>query len=500
MAIDEELAQLDKTPEDDLPPLRLTEAGYNGITVLGGQVFEECRWELRWPYCTRTYKNMLTDGTIAPAIDQVSMMISRVPWHVAAPKGYEEELSAEIAYVESVMKDMQHSWLEFIKQATSFVGFGFAPFEIVPRYRLKSKGSKYNDGFIGIKKLALRSQDTIVGWKFKNKGRDLSHIVQRVNIPQNKEGIYYDYGLTQDNGKTDVSIPMGRILLFRNNPVKDSPIGTSPLNSVWESWKYKKAYESSEAQGCAADLHGFKVLYIPPQYMSPTASAEDAAVYEHYKKIMRNVHIGKESGLILPQLIDSDSGEGYFKFEVVSVTGQKSFDVNQIIERYKREILTALYADFLVSGQNGGGSYALAESKLSLAQMVIESKLEEIRDVLNHYLIPRLFEWNGWETEVYPTFEYGEVADTTLAEFAKALQQASATGNVLKTPENINAIQEKLKLPARVKEDISQDELYKLLSDPSSKSGAGMSEGLSNGQGSSSGGSGDSSASNANNK
>ena len=38
--------------------------------------------------------------------------------------------------------------------------------------------------------------------------------------------------------------------------------------------------------------------------MSETASPEDAAVFAMYQKIMRNLHIGAESGLILPQVLD----------------------------------------------------------------------------------------------------------------------------------------------------------------------------------------------------
>lgn len=497
MAVIEDLAPL--SAGDDIPAMRMTESGYNGLMVLGGQVFEECSYELRWPWCVKTYKKMLKDGTIAPAVDYVQTMIARVGWDVVAPEGYEDELKSQVAFVKSVKDDMQHSWLSFIKQATSFVPYGFAPFEIVRRYRLPEKGSRHSDGLVGIRKLVLRSQDTIAGWRWTNKGRDLSHITQRVNIPQNKDNNIQTSNIYSDNGKSYIDIPVERILLFRNNPLKDSPIGQSPLNSIWESWKYKKALEESEAQGIASDLHGFKVLGIPPQYMKPDASDEDKEVYEYYKKMMRNIHIGKESGMILPRVLD-DNGESYFNFEVVSVTGKKAFDINQVIARYQKEILTALYADFLVLGQEGGGSFALSESKMSIVKMVIESKLEEIRDVLNHYLIPRLFKWNGWSSEVYPTFEYGEVSEISVAEFAKALQQAAATGNVLKTPANINAIQKKLGLPARVDKTMGQNELFDLLSPETTRSGDGMSTGLGNGTGKSTGKSGDSSASNTNNK
>jgi phage gp29-like protein len=233
--------------------------------------------------------------------------------------------------------------------------------------------------------------------------------------------------------------------------------------------------------------------------MSPEASTEDAAVYELYKKIMRNIHVGQESGLILPMFRDDVKGEKQFEFEIVNSTGQKSYDVEAIIKRLNKEILTTLYADFLIMGQDGGGSFALSESKLSVVQIIIRSKLAEIRDVLNHHLVPMLFKANGWKTEVYPTFEFDEVSKPSLAEFAKAWQQISATMGIAKTAKNINYVAERMGLPDMVPEDISKDALFELLSGGESRVGDGMKSGLGSGTGNATGSSGDGTAGNSQN-
>jgi hypothetical protein len=233
--------------------------------------------------------------------------------------------------------------------------------------------------------------------------------------------------------------------------------------------------------------------------MTPDADAQDAAVYDMYKKIMRSIHVGQESGLILPMYRDEMKGEKLFEFEIVNSTGQKSYDVEAIIQRLNKEILTTLYADFLVMGQDGGGSFALSESKLSVVQIIIRAKLSEIRDVLNHHLVPMLFKANGWKTEVYPTFEFDEVSKPSLAEFAKAWQQISATNGIAKTPKNINAAAERLGLPDMVSEDMSKEDLFELLAAGESRVGDGMATGLGSGTGNATGSSGDGTASNANN-
>lgn len=256
--------------------LKLGETGYNALRVVGGNVLSECQWELQFPYAINTFKKMAKDGTIAPALNLVEMMIARVPWTVKIPEGYEEELKDKARFLEQNMNDMEESWNSFIKQVVSFNRFGFAVHEKVYRKRYKSNGSKYNDGLIGLKKLPIRSQDSIVGWEWENDGRDLSGVWQAVVKPVGLEQSTY-FGIDSVYGDK-VKIPRKKFLLFRNGTAKDTPLGESPLVGCWESWKFKKAFEETEAVGVSQDMQGFKVLYIPPRYMAPDASIEDKAV------------------------------------------------------------------------------------------------------------------------------------------------------------------------------------------------------------------------------
>ena len=65
------------------------------------------------------------------------------------------------------MDDMDGSWFQFIKEVVSYITFGHSVIEKVPRRRRYANGSKYNDGFVGLKKLAPRSQDNITKWVFR---------------------------------------------------------------------------------------------------------------------------------------------------------------------------------------------------------------------------------------------------------------------------------------------------------------------------------------------
>lgn len=498
MAVDDEFSL--ESGDNETPTLTMGETGFPGLLSLSGQVMEECSHELRWPEAINTYKRMAKDGAVAPALELVEMMIARVPWTVKIPEGYEEKLAAKAQFVEQCINDMDHDFQSFIKQVVSYNRYGFCINEKVYRERRKEKGSKYNDGLIGIKKLPIRSQDSIEGWYWKNNGRELAGCIQRVIPTQSLTITGWDFvSLTQDSVQPTLKkIPRKKFLHFRNNPLKDSPVGTSPLNGAWQAWKYKQAYQESEAIAVAQDSNGFKVLYIPPEYMVTDASDDKKEAFEEYKKILSNMHQAKQSGVILPLVLDQ-AGNKMFELKFESITGQKSYDTNAIINRYTSEILTALFADFLSLGSNGSGSFSLAESKISVVEMAIQSKLDEIKSQLNHDLIKQLFELNGWDTDVMPYLDYGSVGTESLDELGKFIQRVSATGNLPKVPEVVNWIMKAADIPYRVDLGLSTEDLTKILSPDTSASGSGMVEGLNNGVGSSNGSSGDSSTSNTEN-
>ena len=488
--------------DNEIPALSLGESGFTGLTVLGGQILEECSHELRWPECINTYKRMAKDGAIAPALELVEMMIARVPWTVTIPEGYEDELKDKANFVRQCMNDMDHSWQSFIKQAVSFNRYGFCVNEKVYRYRTKEKGSKYNDGLIGIKKLPIRSQDSVSDWVFKNKGRELAGLNQEVILPSNSGQNGYEYIETNytigDEKVNKKFIPRKKFLLFRNNPLKDSPSGTSSLNGAWQAWKYKQSYQEAEALATAHDANGFKVLYLPPQYMTADASDENKQIYEAYQTMLKQASRGELTSFILP-LIRDENGNKMFEFDIKSVTGQKNYNINEIIGRYTQEILTALFADFLSLGSSGSGSFSLAEAKVSIVEMAIQAKLDEIKDQLNHDLLPQLFSLNGWSLDVMPIITYGEISKPSLDEVSKWIQRVSATGNLPKNREVINWVLATADIPYRIEEGTTQEELNVLLGTATSRSGDGMQSGMGNGTGGSSGSSGDSSVANGEN-
>lgn len=455
----------------DIPPMTLGQTGYTGLITLGGQVLEEASQELRWPAAINTFKKMEKDATIAPALELVEMMMARADWSVKIPKGHEDNLKPYANYLEQCMGDMTHDFKSFIKSASTFSRYGFSINEIVLRERRKDKGSKYDDGLIGIKALPTRSQDSVAEWKWKDSGRELAGFYQRVLGTTEYTG--WDFINDPDRELKSKFIPRKKFLHFRNSNIKDSPTSVSPLVSVWQAWKLKCAYQESLALSVAQDSNGFKVLYLPPQYMQANASEENKAVFAEYQRVLSSAHQAKQSGIILP-LITDDLGNKMFEFDVKSMTGRAAYDVVQIIQNYNKEILLGLFADVLALGQEGGGSFSLSESKMDVIQMSVEAKLNEIKSQLNHQLVPMLFELNGWSQEVLPYFTFSNISKVSLDEASKYVQRIKAVGLIPATKEVVQWILDTADVPYQLPQDITQEELDALLGDPTSRSGDGM--------------------------
>lgn len=190
--------------------------------------------------------------------------------------------------------------------------------------------------------------------------------------------------------------------------------------------------------------------------------------------------MNEQTGIVMPLMYDEGRNK-MFDFELLSVNNTTSQYIAEAITRYDNKMLTALFADCLRLGQDGVGSYSLADAKTNLLAMAIEARLKEIQDVLNNDLIPWLYKMNGWRDTELPKFVYGDLDETDLEAFSKAIQRIKAVGLIAPTPGNVNHIAEVLGLPDEVDEDMDQEELNVLLGKPTSRSGDGLEKGSGNG-------------------
>lgn len=413
---------VEKAFDEKPSQFRLGEIGYLGLKVSSGVAQEELKRELNFPASLTTYKQMSYHAVIAAALALYEVMVTKVEWKVQPPENATAEEITRSKFIAECMDDMDHSWLEFLQEIISMKTYGFAVHEKVYRRRLKTKGSKYNDGLIGWKRLPARSQDTIDKFLFGNEGRDVIGVSQNVSLVQDS---YNRFANIKDQ---EIDLPLYKILLFRTGKNRGNPFGRSALRDCYFSWKFLTQIEEIEATGVARDLQGLPIISIPSQYMTSDASASQKAFYETAKNIARNVQINQQGGIVLPSDVDPETKTPLFKLELLGTEGKKNFNTEAIKNYHKNNILTALFSDILIMGQSTTGSYALGNLKNNLMGIAVEAILKDIQEVLNNDLIKQTYELNGWDTARLPKFIYDDFQEENLEEFSKFVQRVASVG------------------------------------------------------------------------
>ena len=467
--MEEEDLKLEKG-ENPVPRVRLSEMGTTGLRSYNGYIFEEDRPELRGVGWIKEVRKMRNDPVIASGVELLQMWMLRGNPRVV-PFSEQEDDVKKAKFIEQCMHDMEHTFDDVMKDVVSFVWYGYSPLEKVFKKRLTSQ-SKYNDGLIGWKKLPIRSQDTVVEWKFDDTSRNVTHLVQDINGVSSGERLNR---LLMIHSAGEIEIPMSKVLNFTYNGTRGNPEGRSPIKSAWISWRTRQQIELDESIGVQRDLNGCPVMYIPAAYMSPDAKPEEKAVYDAAQRQIRNYQKNEQSGFVMPNVFDETSKQRLFSLEPLEVKGSNSHNTSEIIKRYDLRILQMLFADVLMMGQSSTGSFALSGSKTNIIEMAIERRMKEIASVFKNDLFKQTFELNGWDTSRLPDLVFEFPEDHNPDEFGKLIQRVASVNFLPRTPDTIAWVAKAAGYDDWEKfKDMTQEELDELFTDNES----GASEGL----------------------
>jgi hypothetical protein len=469
---------------------QMTEVGYSGLRMFDGVTAEETMRELNFPRSNKVFKEMSYHPAINTALSLYNSMIGKATFRFIPPKDATAREIKQVEMVESMFIDMDRPIEEVMIDIMTMATYGFCVLEKVYKIRKKSKGSLYDDGIVGIKKLAYRSQESIDKFEFDDDGNNI------VAVKQNLSLIADPYLRYSRRPHMEIILPREKFLLFNMGRNTSNPYGQSPLRDVYVPWKYLTSIEELEAMGVAKDLQGLPVLYLPAQYMSEDASPEQKAIFDQFKNVIRNLQQNSQSGVILPSAVDPDTRAQLFKLELLSTEGgKKSYDTTKVKDYYRAMIFIGMNADILLMGNTETGSFALGSLKSSLTGSFVESVLQRIVRVFNDDLIKQVYELNGWDVSRRCKMDYEGFEDTNLDEFSKAVQRIGAVGYLPKTIEVVNKV-----LSAMSIDTLPDDtDVKSILPEKDTKAGEGMKEGMGSGTGSSNGSSGDQTSSNNDN-
>jgi hypothetical protein len=391
--------------------------GVSGENTINGQIrSDEFLPELRGKKAIRKYREMRdNDSTIGAVMYATEQVLRDVDLKVC-PCDDSEEAKREADFVESVLCDMDHTLDDHIAEALSCLSYGFAWFEVVYKRRVgptqtnDKKRSKYTDGRMGVRKIAMRAPWTVSRFDVDNKTGDI-------------QGVYQDGGYA---GTTKHYIPSRKSLYYRTTSLNGDPSGRSILRNAYTSYEYLNNLQAIEAIAVERELAGIPVARIPSEYLSPDATSSQVQFKSNLEQILRDVKFNEQGYIITPSdtYPDKDGSPTNIRLvdvELMSSSGSRNIDIDPIVKRYQHDIARSVLSEFLMLGSQGG-SYALSKSKTDLFLRALESYIQQIVDVLNKQLVERLWELNGLDYSLMPTIEAGDVAPHDLREIAGFLR------------------------------------------------------------------------------
>ncbi len=400
------------------------EIGRTGLKQNFGIIDEEFERDLRGALWDKAVLAMQNDPVVAAMLFAAEMLARQVTWRVDA---FSEETESEqlAEFVDGALfHDMSLSWPDTLAEILSFLPWGWNAPEIVWKQRLgETPGtyrtpdgeiaalpkSRFDDGLIGVRKLAPRAQETRDRWLFDNGGgvRGWWQVPAPDYIPR--------------------FLPIEKLLLFRTTSRKGNPEGRSILRGAYRPWYYKHHMEKLEAIGVERELAGLPVMRVPGELLATDATADQKAALKEYERIVSEIKRDEREGILLPSDRD-DRGEYQYTLELLASGGGRQIDPDKPIQRYDVRIAGSVLADFVLLGHEKVGSYALADSKASIFCVALGAWLDEIVEVINRHLIPRWLALNGMDLKRAPRVAHGKIEQVNLQELGDYIAKLAGAG------------------------------------------------------------------------
>ena len=428
----------------------------------------------------KTYQAMLQDDAISSALNdrfaaiQTAQTNGRFKFDANSPESVELK-----KFLEYNMSSLSEQTPRSIGRcAAEMLINGWAPFENLYR----RDDDEYEGRFV-LDKLAYihpLSVDPIQPYTISDDGNKILKLRQLATAFRGTDGNYMG---TKKNWTGVKEIDFRRVTYTSYSATSAQPMGHSPLDAAYLPWKEKQFLQENLMVGITRDFSGVPVLRIPSEIMEaaeadPTSPEGRQVAY--LTESMHLMHSGDATYMVLPSDTQSESGTGVrdYDFELRGIEGSgKNFDIVAIVESKRKAIFATLAATHLISGESGGGSYNLREGQATTAALHVGVDCEIIDEMWNKHVFPLLLDLNGWKykKEDLPIWESGQVQPLSVAEFSKGLQRFQ--NFIPLTPQFLNEAYKGLGLDARIAEDLTTDEIRKML--PTYENNTGKSDGTS---------------------
>lgn len=448
-----------------------SEKGQPHIVTSSRFIQELKKDDLKMPKRFCTYENMMADDAVSNSVDVTNIqVISALNRGEFKPKGNSQESKIAADFLNYCIRNMGYgTWLEIINTAATDLINGFSIANIVTT---RSTTGLYRGAQV-LHKLSPRHPKSVHGWVWDKNNRELKGFVQKPMLTKLKEPKKSDYQSDGiffseiNNGFLSTSnypyLDLQQILLFRHNPTFGNPQGDSPLNHCYDAWVEKKLVEHYEIIGVSKDFGGLIVVRVPSELIEQANNAAQfPEAYKEYLQLQQDasdLQAGKSTQIVLTSDTDEISKKFLYDLELKGIDGGgKQYSSSDIIDQKRKSIYNVFGTGFLLLGQNGHGSNALAGSQMTTHDYFIDRNIMWKCDVINNQLAPRLLAVNGvhltWDK--MPEFVPADPSKPDLDTISKVIQRVKSVGGL--TPQALESIYVAAGWPTEGIEDLSFDD------------------------------------------
>jgi len=394
-------------------------AGVPGFMLAGGIVQSRERDStLRGLRRFETFNNNLLNVAIVGAAVRYFLDLAGngAEWAVAPADEGDAAAVDAAEFVQNVFDDLEETpFSTVMKRAATFRFHGFS----IAEWAVCSR----EDGRIGFSEIENRPQHTIEEWHLDSRSTVVG-AWQR--DPANGKMLY---------------LPRNKILYLVDDTLEASPEGVGLYRHIARGADGIRRFEDLEHYGFETDLRGVPVGRAPLGELARMVedgvitAAEAAAAREVLRGFIENHVRGPKTGLMLDSATytteddkQTPSAVRQWDVELLKAGGVSHESIGKAIRRKTFEIARLLGAEFLLLGEDGSGSLALADEAKERIYHMVNSTRKEMGHAQTSQLIARICDLNNIPRAIRPVAAPAKVEKRKVGDVVDSLAKMAQAG------------------------------------------------------------------------
>ena len=422
-------------------PAPTEQVGELGTQVIGGFIQEhETNASLVGQKRYQTFSNILANTSIvAASIRYYLNLVSKVSWRAEPVDPNDRQADEAAQLMDYVMQNITHlPWHRVVRRAAMYRFHGFSIQEWTAR---KIEVGDFAGG-IGLADIGARPQVTIERWDLDKSGH-VQGVIQR----------------SVQNG-AELYLPRAKIVYAVDDALNDSPQGLGLARHLVDTVDRLSVFQLLESYGFEIDLRGIPIGRGPFGLLKKRLDEGQISQKEHDRQVagiksFLEKHLkNPKLGLLLDSAVYASQGDNaapsgtpQWDLSLLQGQGTGAEPVAAAITRLQRECARILGTEFLLLG-DGQGSQALSRDKTQTFGLIVESALQELREVENRDVVRPVMELNGIPEPLWPELRTDSVQYRDVEQVTKALVDMATAGAIMPPDDPaINVVRQLLGLP-----------------------------------------------------